>query len=143
MKNQKLTHSLAALLLLGAITFIAFGASTNAFAASADWKKGWDKLASRKVELLTEQDEIPLTFKGKIQKLVFEVRNAPVNFKDVKVHLLTGAVLDIPVRSLIREGGRTQVIDLPGEARTVKKIVFTYESLKSKRAEVVVWGKKD
>jgi hypothetical protein len=120
-----------------------FGAPTKGFAADADWKKGLQKLASRKVELLTDQDEVSLSHKGKLQKLVFEVKSAPVNFKDVKVHLLTGAVLDIPIRAIVREGSRSAVIDLPGEASTVKKIVFTYESLKSKRAEVVVWGKKD
>ena len=142
-KKRTLARSLAALFLIGAITLGAFGVPTTGFAADADWRRGWDKLASRKVELLSEQDEVRLSHKGRLQKLVFEVRKAPVNFKDVKVHLVTGAVLDIPMRSFVQAGSRSRVIDLPGEARTVRKIVFRYESLRSKRAEVVVWGKKD
>jgi hypothetical protein len=73
---------------------------------------------------------------------VFEVRKADVNFKDLKVTLLSGTVLDVPVRSVVKEGSRSRVIDLPGEARIIKKIEFTCQSLRLKRAEVVVWGKK-
>jgi hypothetical protein len=141
-KNQLLTHSLAALLLVGAMAFMTFGATTKGVAADQDWKKGSDKLAYRKVELLSEQDEAHPSHKERLQKLVFEVRSAPVNLKDVKVQLVTGAFLDIPIRAIVMEVSRSAVIDLPGEARTVKKIVFSYESLKSKRAEVVIWGKK-
>ena len=141
--TKKKLAALAALALIGAVILACLCQPPSAQAATPDWRKGWEKLASRTVNLSTEQDETPLSHKGKLQKLVFEVRKASVNFKDVKVHLLTGQVLDIPVRSVIKEGDRTAVIDLPGEARTVKKIVFTYESLRSRRAEVVVWGKKN
>lgn len=143
MHTRNLQRSLAALLLLGVVAFATFATPNKSAAAQSDWRKGWEKLASRTVNLSTEQDEIPLTHKGRLQKLVFEVRKAPVNFKGVKVHLATGEVLDIPIRSIVKQGGRSRVIDLPGQARTVRKIVFSYESLSLKRAEVVVWGRKD
>ena len=141
--NRFIRTSLASLWLVWLITFVSFCAPANAQAASSVWHKGWEKLGSRTVNLSTERDEIYLRHKGKIQKLVFEVRKASVNMKDVKVHLLTGAVLDVSVRSIIKEGGRSRIIDLPGKARTIRKIVFTYESLRLRRAEVVIWGKED
>ena len=143
MNKHHSTSSLAALPLICVIAFAWLYAPTKTLGADSDWRKGWEKLATRTVNLSTEQDEIRLSHKGKLQKLVFEVRKASVNFKDVKVHLLTGAILDISIRSIVKEGERSGVIDLPGEARTVRKIVFTYESLRLRRAEVVVWGKKD
>jgi hypothetical protein len=72
--------------------------------AAEDWSKGWEKLGSRHVRLGMEQDEIRLSHKGGIQQLVLEVRKASVNFKELKVHLLGGKVLDVPVRALIKDG---------------------------------------
>ena len=66
-------------------------------------------------------------------------------FDDMNVHLVNGTVLDVPVRAVVRAGGRSRLIDLPGEARLIKKIVFRYRSVgggSKGRAEVVVWGNK-
>ena len=110
-----------------------------------DWAKDWRKLGSATVNFSSERDEIRCASKGFVQHIVFEVRNRTVHFEDVEVHLLDGTEVDVSVRSLVRAGERSRIIDLPGNARVIKKIVFRYRSVGSSgkgRAEVVVWGKK-
>lgn len=110
-----------------------------------DWAKDWRKLGSATVNFSRDRDEIRCASKGLVRQIVFEVRRATVNFDDIEVYLLNGTKLDVQVRSVIRAGQRSRVIDLPGEARIITKIVFRYRSLGSDRngkAEVVVWGRK-
>lgn len=113
--------------------------------AGSDWAKDWRKLGSATVTFSKDRDEIRCAGKGFVRQIVVEVRNTAVNFDEMNVHLVNGTVLDVPVRAVVRAGGRSRIIDLPGEARLIKKIVFRYRSVGSGskgRAEVVVWGNK-
>lgn len=110
-----------------------------------DWAKDWRKLGSATVTFSKDRDEIRCAGKGFVRKIVVEVRKTAVNFDDMNVHLVNGTVLDVPLRAVVRAGERSRVIDLPGEARLIKKIVFRYRSVgggSKGRAEVVVWGNK-
>ena len=113
--------------------------------AAADWAKDWRKLGSATVTFSKDRDEIRCSGKGFVRQIVVEVRKTAVNFDDMNVHLVNGTVLDVPVRAVVRAGERTRIIDLPGEARLIKKIVFRYRSVgggSKGRAQVVVWGNK-
>ena len=114
------------------------GASATA-QPRTDWSR-WKRLGSRKVDLGLDKDVIHCGFSGTLKALVFEVRGSAVNFLDVKVVLGSGEVIDVPVRSVVRAGNRSRIIDLPGNRRVVNRVEFLYRPARGRRAEVVLWG---
>jgi hypothetical protein len=108
---------------------------------------GWERLGAREVNFRTDRDTIPVTVAdGRFRKIRLRVRGNAVEFLDVSVVFADGSRQDVPVRAVIAEGGATRVIDLVGEARVIRDVVFTYRVATERpargRAEVVLWGKK-
>lgn len=104
---------------------------------------GWIQLGKEKVNARMERDEIRAASKGFVKQVVIEVIGAAVYFESVAVHLGDGEVIDLPVRSIIKAGERTSVIDLPGKARIIRKVVFVHQKLRDTgKAEVILWGRK-
>jgi hypothetical protein len=104
----------------------------------------WQKLGSRSVALIGDNDVIPVTvLKGTFRKIKFKVRDNDIVINDLTVVYGTGAPDKIPLRSSIKKGAESRVIDLRGGDRVIRSIQFTYRSaLNSKgRADVAVWGK--
>jgi hypothetical protein len=116
------------------------GLAHPVFAGISD---GWIQLGTEKVNARMERDEIRAASKGFVKQVVIEVRGAAVYFESVAVHLGDGEVVDLPVRSIIKAGERTRVIDLPGNARLIRKVVFVHQKLRDAgKAEVILWGRK-
>ena len=105
----------------------------------------WKPLGTKIVTFKTEKDVIAVgADEGVYKKIKLTVKRSGVNFKDMKVHFANGDIIDVQIRRIIPVGGETRVIDLPGNNRIIKKVVFWYESTKknSKRATVRLWGRK-
>ncbi|GBD86977.1 hypothetical protein BMS3Abin03_00902 [bacterium BMS3Abin03] len=105
----------------------------------------WHLLGSREVKFRTEKDVIAVgAEEGLFTKIKLTVNKSAVHFNDMKVHFANGKVFDVKLRTVIPAGGETRVIDLPGDARNIKKVVFWYYStLKNpKRAVVKLYGKR-
>jgi hypothetical protein len=103
----------------------------------------WKLLGSREVTFKTERDVIPVgADEGVYKKVKLTVKKSGIHFKDMKVHFANGDIFDVKIRRVIPKGGETRVIDLPGNNRIIKKVVFWYESTKNrkKRAIVRLWG---
>jgi hypothetical protein len=106
----------------------------------------WVVLGTRDVRLSLDRDEILVTAaRGEFKKVKFGVRERGVRFYDVTVVFGSGESMDIPVRAYIPAGEETRVFDLPGPKRTIRKIVFLYETRPgtSETATVVAWGLRD
>lgn len=104
----------------------------------------WDFLGSRKVNHAVDRDEIAVTGReGTFTKIKLRVRDRQVTFRDVKVHYANGDVQDIQLRSKIPAGGETRVIDLHGNNRVIRKVVFWYNTsrVRGKRATVQLFGR--
>jgi len=103
----------------------------------------WKRLGAREVNFASDRDEIFCAHEGPLSALVVEVRRNGVHIEDLQVQFANGHILDVQVRAFISAGQRTRVIDLPGEDRIVKKVVFKYHSGKKrvKRAEVILFGR--
>ncbi len=110
----------------------------------ADISEGWKQIGKEKVNARMERDEIRAASKGFFKQIVIEVKGEPVFFESVAVHLGDGEVVDLPIRSIIKAGERTRVLDLPGHARIIRKVVFWHQKLTkdSDKAEVILWGRK-
>ncbi len=126
------------LLITAFVMMIAFGAL---FAQTPKWKL----LGMRKVTFKTEMDVIEVgADEGVYKKIKLTVKKSGIHFKDLKVHFANGDVIDVEIRRVIPAGGETRVIDLPGNNRIIKKVVFWYESTRKnkKRATVRLFGMK-
>ncbi len=114
-------------------------------ATLAEARGEWTRLGSRRVNWSADRDAISVTAKeGRFTKLKLKVTGNGVRFRDLKVHFGNGDVQDVPLRAHIPAGGQSRVIDLPGGARVIKKVTFSYSTRgkRSRRATVVLWGRR-
>lgn len=105
----------------------------------------WKLLGSKIVTFRAERDVITVgADEGVYKKIKLTVKRSGVNFQDMKVHFANGDVIDVKIRRVIPAGGETRVIDLPGNKRIIKRVVFWYKSTtkNSKRALVSLFGRK-
>lgn len=104
---------------------------------------GWERLGKESVSSRMDRDEMRIASKGFIKQLAVEVSGSAVYFDSVIVHLGNGDVLDLPIRSIVKDGERSRVMDLPGTARIVKKVIFMHQKVRGDvKAEVILWGRK-
>ena len=103
----------------------------------------WVMIGKRVVDIKADHDEIPVSAKkGFFTKLKFKVNIAPILVKNIRIVFGNGESKNIPINRKIAAGKESQIIDLPGNKRVIKKIVMNYKSFPGYgRAVVVVWGK--
>ncbi len=105
----------------------------------------WKFIADKWVSWGVDHDVILMgNVNDDFRQLKLKVTDGPLKMYDMKVHFDNGEVQDISIRTLIRQGGESRVIDLNGGLRHLSKIEFWYETkgfLRGK-ARVAVWGRK-
>jgi hypothetical protein len=106
---------------------------------------GWRFIADKRVGFGVDHDVIVTgNSNDDFRKLKIRVTDGPLKMYDMKVYFDNGTVQDVSIRTLIRQGGETRVIDLDGGLRHIQRIEFWYETkgfLKG-RSRVAVWGFK-
>jgi hypothetical protein len=105
---------------------------------------GWDFLGKRQVNLTVDHDTIPIPPGARtLSRLLIVVRMNDLELYDIKVTFESGDVFDAKFRGRFLANRDTQIIDLPGGARRVRRVDFRYRSLlrTARRAEVDLWGK--
>jgi hypothetical protein len=103
----------------------------------------WEYLGEANVDGVADHDRITVTAaKGEYRAIQIRVEKGPIRFDHVIVHFGNGASDPIYVRTLIPAGGKTRVIDLPGNRRVIESVEFWYEraSLTSAKPKVALWG---
>ena len=107
---------------------------------------GWTRLGERTVNHRVERDEIAVGAReGAFERIKLVVRGRAVTFHDVEVHYVNGARQDVALRSTINVGGETRAIDLTGADRRIARVVFVYETVRTRdtrdtRAVVALYG---
>jgi hypothetical protein len=124
--------------------FGAIGILLLLWSSGALFAQRWDFLGSSHVDGARDHDNIRVTrSQGMFRAIQFRVRGSAVEFDRVIVHYGNGASEPIPIRARINAGGRSGVIDLPGQRRTIESIEFWYAKANwaaSRRPEVQVYG---
>ncbi|MBI2900526.1 MAG: hypothetical protein HYY17_10090 [Planctomycetes bacterium] len=102
----------------------------------------WEKLGSRVVQFHAEKDVIEVTAKeGKFDKIRFGVEDGDLMMFNVKVVFGDGQAWSPDTKFEFKEGSRSREIDLPGEARFIRRVEFEYKSrIRKGRATVNLWG---
>lgn len=128
--------------LIAFITLLTLVFSVPAHAGSKQLDR-WENLGSKSVRLIGDRDSIHVN-RGPYTKLRFSVHERAVEFQRVFVEFGNGDRVELAVRERIQAGGQTRVIDLPGQARHIKKIVFWYKTAPGSldRAKVAVWARR-
>lgn len=104
---------------------------------------GWTKLGTQTVNGGRDRDTINVgAYRGRFDQLTMAVSDSDLDLEDLTVVFGNGERWSANVKHVFREGGRTRVIDLPGDDRVIARIELAYRNLAGGgRATVEVWGR--
>lgn len=88
----------------------------------------WDHVGMRPVDFKVDHDAIIAAGDGAFRAIRIDVEGGDLEMFDVKITFGNGATFSPPTRLYFREGTRSRVIDLPGDARVMRRIDFFYRS---------------
>ena len=92
-----------------------------------DYGGTWSLLGERHIDGRADNDKIDVgRDNGRFRAIQFRVQGGTVMFDRIRVKYLNGESDDISVRSEIPDGGRTRVIDLPGNRRVIESVSMWY-----------------
>jgi hypothetical protein len=106
---------------------------------------GWHKIGEVKASFKMENESISVLGADRFKSIKLKVTDAPINIENIRVFYENGESEEINVRSELKAGAETRVIDLKGSSQELKKIVFTYKTLpnaKEDKAQVELYGLK-
>ncbi len=109
---------------------------------AADNDKGWELLGLRLVDYGGDHDSIEVTAsEGRFKQIKLDVERGNVDMFDIKVTFGDGESFSPGTRFEFREGSMSRTIDLPGEARVIRKVEFWYKSeRRDDKARVRLYG---
>ena len=105
----------------------------------------WDHVGMRPVDFRVDHDAILASGNGAFRAIRVDVEGGDLEMFDVKLTFGNGETFSPATRIYFREGSRSRVIDLPGDARIIRRIDFFYRSAPfgaPGRAVVHVYGRR-
>jgi hypothetical protein len=88
---------------------------------------GWVLLGERHIDGHMDNDKVDVgKDAGTFRAIQFRVSGGDVHFEKIQVKYLNGTREDIDVRADIPAGGRTRIIDLPGDRRVIESVSMWY-----------------
>lgn len=92
-----------------------------------NYSGSWTLLGERHIDGRADFDKIDVgRDNGRFRAIQIRVAGGTVMFDRIRVKYLNGEADDISVRSEIPDGGRTRVIDLPGNRRVIESVSMWY-----------------
>jgi len=114
----------------------------SVFASSNLFAQEWERLGTRKVDFGAEKDIISCAHEGRFTALKLDVTDGNLEMYNVKVTFGDGSSFSPETRIEFKQGSESRTLDLPGEARVIRKVEFWYRSeLKRGRATIHLFGK--
>ena len=121
------TRTLAKLGVCAALTLMV---SPEAFAQkkrAVETAGKWEYLGEANVDGRVDHDTIKVgSSTGLYRAIQLKVQAGPIEFFKVIVHYGNGQSEPLEIRENIPAGGKTRVIDLPGERRVIQSVEFYY-----------------
>jgi len=105
----------------------------------------WDHIGMRPVDFHLDHDVIVAAGDGAFRSIRIDVEGADLEMFDVKLTFGNGEAFSPGTRLYFRAGTSSRVIDLPGDARIIRRIDFFYRSAAfgaPGRALVHVYGRR-
>ena len=106
-------------------------------------RDGWVKLGERMVNGQVDRDAILVGgSEGRFRRVVIVVENSSLEMYDMDIEFSNGTHFSPRLKRRFAEGARSQVIDLPGDLRTIRKVTLKYGNLPGGgAASVALYGK--
>lgn len=104
----------------------------------------WELLGARKINYGLDRDEILVTrAEGIFSAVQLRVKRGPINMHKMAIHYGNGEVEEVELRENFRAGSASRVIDLPGNKRIIRKVVFWYDTknLSARKGVIELWGR--
>jgi hypothetical protein len=105
---------------------------------------GAEFLGKREVNFGIDRDTIPVSrAAGPLRQLIVVARMNPVEVYNIRVIFESGASEDFSLREKLFVERDRLIVDLPGNARRVREVIFRYRKLNNaaRRAVVELWGR--
>jgi len=132
------------LLLMTAPAFINFAGAQQPAVMMND-KAGWHKIGETTADFKAEKDELVVLGADAFKSIKIKVTDAPIHIASLEVFYEAGDNETISLKSDFKAGGESRVIDLKGNTRALKKVVFVYNTVpnsKNDKAHVELYGLK-
>lgn len=104
----------------------------------------WELLGVRKIDHQLDRDEIIVTrAEGVFSALKLKIKRSPINMHKMAIHFGNGEVQEIDMRTRFAAGSESRLIDLPGNRRTIQKVVFWYDTknMAIGKGLIELWGR--
>jgi hypothetical protein len=96
----------------------------------------WIYLGESNVDGTADHDRIKIgRDDGRFRALQIRVERAPIEFHRVVVHYGNGSDEEVAIRSRIKPGGKTRVIDLRGRDRVIDSVEIWYAKARYRSAK--------
>lgn len=109
-----------------------------------DDDKGWELLGIRLADYKAEKDAIEVTGKeGRFKAIKLEVDAGNVEMFNIRVEFGDGEHFSPETRLVFNDDTRSRTIDLPGEARVIRRVEFWFKTLGgAEKGRVKLYGKQ-
>jgi hypothetical protein len=108
-------------------TLVMLFAVAASSSAHAQRRGGWVLLGERHIDGRADNDKIDVgKDNGTFRAIQFRVQGGRVNFDRIMVRYLNGEHEEISVRSEVPPGGKSRLIDLPGNRRVIESVSMWY-----------------
>ena len=102
----------------------------------------WEHLGVRPVDSRRDHDAILAGRQGAFRAVRLDVEGGTLEMFNVKITFANGETFSPATRLLFSAGTMSRVIDLPGDARVIRRIDFFYRSVGGPRATVHVYARR-
>ena len=103
----------------------------------------WENLGRGYVNSRVDHDTIFVNTRGSFRALQLGIKGGTIEFQRVVVHFDNGEDHQLDIRDRIPDGGKTRVIDLPGDRRRIRSVEFWYSKENWRaRPMVNVWARR-
>jgi len=106
--------------------------------------KGWDFLLKREISFASSRETVEMPTAAKpLRSLLIVARMNDIEISGIRITFENGEDFSPDLKLRMKADVDSQVIDLPGGARRVRRIEFRYRELigKTRRAAIELWGK--
>jgi hypothetical protein len=108
-------------------------------------KAGWHKIGEANVNFKADKDKFIIMGADRFKAIKVKVTDAPVHIENLEVTYENGDMEDIPIRSSLKAGAETRVINLKKKDAELKAVEFMYRTVpnaKNEKAHIELWGLK-
>jgi len=104
---------------------------------------GWEMLGQSRIDGRVDHDRITVNERAAFRAIQLGIRGGTIAFQRVVVHFSNGADHELQIRDRITAPGKTRVIDLPGDRRSIQSVEFWYSKEDwRERPYVNLWGRR-